>query len=110
MRYCAWCDGPLPADASRQTRYHARLCAAAARRARKHRYTARQRHSVYEFKALRGCARCGERDPDTLTLHHRDPQLKLFEPGSYTASADRLAAELAKCDVLCANCHQKEHR
>lgn len=63
-----------------------------------------------DYKAERGCARCPERDSRCLVFHHlRD---KKFDIG---ASIDRhcgwkhLKAEIEKCEVLCANCHAKEH-
>jgi len=59
-----------------------------------------------------GCVRCGESDLACLDFHHRD--------NGTTKDADiatmrrfgtkRLLAEIAKCDVLCANCHRKHHR
>lgn len=61
---------------------------------------------------VNGCIRCGEKDPACLDFHHRD--------GGTTKDGDiatlrrfgwaRLRAEIAKCDVLCANCHRKHHR
>jgi hypothetical protein len=66
---------------------------------------------AYKFRM--GCARCPENDPVCLEFHHRDPMTKLFNitHGVYSAMRiDRLEEEAAKCDVLCANCHRKEHR
>jgi hypothetical protein len=47
-----------------------------------------------------------------LTFHHRDPSEKSF--GLCDGKAERrswkeLRAEIAKCDLLCANCHMIEH-
>lgn len=58
------------------------------------------------------CARCGENHPATLQFHHRDPQKKDFnlsESIRQGYSAERIKREVAKCTVLCANCHAKEH-
>lgn len=58
------------------------------------------------------CARCGEADPIVLDFHHRDPALKSFAlTGSlcYSRSRGAILNEIAKCDVLCANCHRREH-
>lgn len=69
----------------------------------------RVREWVDSFKA-RGCERCPETDLDVLDLHHRDPKEKLFEFASTKLlSFERLAAEAAKCSVLCANCHRRAH-
>ena len=65
---------------------------------------------VLAEKAARGCLRCGERDPRCLDFHHRDHTSKVAEVsrliGHKPATLD---AEIAKCDVICANCHRKEH-
>ena len=53
------------------------------------------------------CARCRERFPVVcMDFHHRDPREKLFPIGSNTRGVPKLRAEIAKCDVLCANCHR----
>ena len=53
--------------------------------------------------------RCGyNRCMRALTFHHRDPSIKAF-PLDARACSNRseqsLAAEAAKCDLLCMNCH-----
>lgn len=63
------------------------------------------------FKAA-GCIRCGETHPGCLDFHHRDPGTKVFTIGKTTIrdkSKEQVAAEIEKCDVLCANCHRKLH-
>ena len=58
-----------------------------------------------------GCVRCGEADPACLDFHHRDPTQKLGHIGEFRKfGMERLLTEIAKCDVLCANCHRKLHR
>jgi hypothetical protein len=60
-----------------------------------------------------GCLLCHERDADCLDFHHRDPALKtvsiarMIRMGKPTEAEVR--AEIAKCVVLCANCHRKVH-
>jgi hypothetical protein len=55
---------------------------------------------------------CGESDRRCLDFHHRDPATKAAAV-SYMihgrVSLERLQREVAKCDVLCANCHRKAH-
>jgi hypothetical protein len=41
-----------------------------------------------------------------LEFHHRDSRTKAFGLGNFSGSWERLAAEAAKCDLLCANCQQ----
>jgi hypothetical protein len=59
-----------------------------------------------------GCRRCGERDVRCLVFHHRDPKTKVFDLArGYCGQIgmDAIRKEVAKCDVLCANCHRKHH-
>jgi hypothetical protein len=65
-----------------------------------------------EYKKGLSCLRCSESHPATLQFHHRDPQEKEFSIGMCRHgkySKERILAEIAKCDVICANCHAKEH-
>lgn len=69
-----------------------------------------QRAEIAAIKARSGCKNCGEKDPDCLDFHHRDPKEKLF---NIALSGNRdwpdIFAEIKKCDVLCTNCHRKHH-
>lgn len=58
-----------------------------------------------------GCERCGFDDLRALVLHHRDPATKEFTISieGVTVGEARFLAELAKCEVLCANCHMIHH-
>jgi hypothetical protein len=65
-----------------------------------------------QLKATLECDRCGENHPATLQFHHRDPQKKDFnlsEAVNDGYGIERIKREVAKCTVLCANCHAKEH-
>lgn len=64
-----------------------------------------------ELKSTKSCERCGEVTIECLQFHHRDPAQKELEVSATVArwSRDRILAEIAKCDVLCANCHLKHH-
>ncbi|HQU83210.1 MAG TPA: hypothetical protein PKY59_08810 [Pyrinomonadaceae bacterium] len=64
-----------------------------------------------EYKKSLSCEICGENHPACLEFHHIDPNQKKF---SVSTRRDRpsmkaLLEEIAKCRVLCANCHRKEH-
>jgi len=62
------------------------------------------------IKLSSGCARCGGRDwpARVFDFHHRDPSTKDIPPHRlpHDAGWKRLLLEIAKCDVLCANCHR----
>lgn len=64
-----------------------------------------------EFKATLRCARCPEIHPACLEFHHRDPTQKDLEISRAARywSKEHLMREIAKCDVLCSNCHRKFH-
>jgi hypothetical protein len=57
-----------------------------------------------------GCAICGEKRFPCLDMHHIEEKKysinRLVQEG---ATLERLLAELAKCIVLCANCHRVVH-
>lgn len=47
-----------------------------------------------------------------MVFHHRDPREKeitISEAMRRSFGRARILAEIAKCDVLCANCHVKLH-
>lgn len=58
------------------------------------------------------CAHCSEMHFACLDFHHRDPATKEHNVSlmmSKSWSLERLQLEVAKCDVLCSNCHRKLH-
>lgn len=64
---------------------------------------------VFAYLNGKSCIDCGETDPVVLEFDHRDGESKEFDvanAGSYSKA--RVAAELAKCDVRCANCHRRK--
>lgn len=56
-----------------------------------------------------GCVQCGEKDVVVLEFDHIDPASKVANISqmrkNYTP--EKLKVELAKCVVLCANCHKR---
>lgn len=70
-------------------------------------HKARNQDLVWEYLLQHPCVDCGETDPIVLQFDHRDPSKKLFVIGRVLAIIGRmkLIAEIAKCDVVCANCH-----
>lgn len=74
----------------------------------------RKQTRIRAEKASRGCENCGEDDPIVLDFHHPDPEdkhprLKQRSKGNTLTSLSfpDLEAEMAKCVVLCANCHRR---
>lgn len=79
----------------------------------------RKQAIIAKWKTDRGCKVCKQAHPATLDLHHRDPASKHprlrrkhagdRKTGGYfwrDLSYMDLSLELAKCDVLCSNCHR----
>lgn len=65
-----------------------------------------------EFKKTLRCERCSEWHPACLQFHHLDGEDKSHEISRMVMdgrSKESILAEIAKCMVLCANCHAKEH-
>lgn len=65
-----------------------------------------------EQKTTLACNRCAENHPACLQFHHKDPGEKTVNLGRAVARGwgpARILEEMAKCEILCANCHAKEH-
>lgn len=71
----------------------------------------KQRELYKELKATLKCNRCNENHIATLQFHHSNPLEKevAVSSASNNWSHKRLLEEISKCEVLCANCHAKEH-
>ncbi len=81
-------------------------------REKNRRFAETRRKWLVEYKKTLCCERCGENHPATLTFHHKESDDKDFEISNAIGkgvSLKRLIAEIEKCEVLCANCHAKEH-
>ena len=70
-------------------------------------YQKDRREKINQIKLERGCARCGYNEhPAALHFDHRDHTQKAFNISQDPKrSWESIEAEIAKCDVLCANCH-----
>ena len=64
-----------------------------------------------EYKATLCCSVCGENHPACLQFHHLEDNktMAISKAVSHGWAWTRLQTEIAKCVVLCANCHFKEH-
>ena len=64
------------------------------------------------YKEKQGCVRCHIHDPRVLEFHHKDTSQKEFNIADYYYSQfshEKLKLEIAKCTVICANCHRILH-
>ncbi len=65
-----------------------------------------------EIEAIKAspCKDCGKTFPPyVMDFDHRDPSTKEFDVATahrHGLSLERILAEIAKCDVICSNCHR----
>lgn len=71
-------------------------------------YYARGRKLVDEYKLKRGCVYCGMKELCCLDFHHKGDK-KFNIASSLFLSVEALKKEIAKCQVVCSNCHRKIH-
>lgn len=65
-----------------------------------------------DYKRDKKCIKCGFNHPAALDFHHRNPaDKKYLVPylASHNFSKEKILEEIAKCDILCANCHRIYH-
>jgi hypothetical protein len=82
--------------------------------AKKHRdeKRVRNREFIDAYKSKCKCERCPEDHLSCLDFHHIDPTTKLYnvsEMSRTNLSLETIEAEIAKCMILCRNCHAKLH-
>jgi len=71
---------------------------------------------LFDIKLELQCERCGESHIAVLDFHHSNPKDKSFAISDFVGNQQPnekniqlLKEEIEKCEVLCANCHRKEH-
>lgn len=71
-----------------------------------------RRAIVNAEKLRRGCEHCGyNASPIPLDAHHHngDKDFEIEKAIRDRKPIEKILAELAKCQILCANCHRIEH-
>jgi hypothetical protein len=73
----------------------------------------RARMWVWGYLLEHPCVDCGENDIRVLEFDHRDPSEKsggISRMVGDRCGIERIAAEVEKCDVRCANCHRRRSK
>ena len=117
MKLCRYCGHSYPesdfgvaktTDSKVYRRQKCRFCY----RKTKNVLKAKRRELIESTKEKQGCMRCKIQDPRVLEFHHIDSSKKEFSIADYYYSQYgivRLEKEIAKCVVICANCHRILH-
>lgn len=63
---------------------------------------------LWDFLKKNGCVRCGETNPVVLELDHLSDKKYNISDIIYCHTWDSVLTELAKCQILCSNCHRKK--
>ena len=82
---------------------------------RRAQYTAYRRKILEWYREMKKslkCEKCGFSHPAALSFHHKDKTLKTMEVSllvTRSCSRKRIEEEIAKCEILCHNCHAILH-
>lgn len=72
----------------------------------------RNKQYLLEYLQKHPCIMCGESDPVVLEFDHIDSSTKLQDVSAMATkmhfSLKRIIEEIAKCQVLCCNCHRRK--
>ena len=104
-KFCLICGRILPKGKSR---YCSEKCFKKGHKISCERAKKKRRELINKIKLQRGCQRCGyNKCARALDFHHKNRKTKKFEisGGRRRYSLERVKKEIAKCIVLCKNCH-----
>lgn len=89
------------------TGYQRRGCRCDICQAARIEYLTRRRQRIEAIKLERGCADCGfNAHPECLDFDHVRGEKKFNLAQAQTRNWADVEMEIAKCDVVCANCHR----
>jgi hypothetical protein len=107
-RRCATCDGVYEHRDMRR-KYCCDACKnnSPVKKITTQKFQQSRRNDINAIKVARGCSICGyNKHPAALDFNHARGE-KLFNVSQDTKMAwPKVLDEIAKCDVLCANCHR----
>lgn len=78
-----------------------------AKRAKNHQNIKENRGKlILDYLLEHPCVDCGERNPVVLEFDHLSGKVENISKMMFRSSVQRLKKEIAKCDVVCVNCHR----
>lgn len=103
--YCIDCERAYKAE-----RYQANVSEYKSRiLAQNRRYARENRARIYMYLLEHPCVDCSEPDPEVLEFDHvRGTKSAAISQMAAIGTWPRIAEEIAKCDVRCANCHRRK--
>ncbi len=117
MKRCRYCNTLQPEEAFpvcsvvRERVYRRRRCAHCFRQSVGQRQ-AQLRRWLDDYKKTLRCLHCGFADHRALAFHHdssADKEFNVADMVRHGHSREHILAEIAKCSVLCSNCHAIAH-
>ena|ERR1035438_6481281 len=72
-------------------------------------YTKKIALELKVYKESQGCKYCFEKVGAALDFHHIDGNKEFNIMSGHQYGRERLLKEIAKCEVVCSNCHRKIH-
>lgn len=82
------------------------------RRDQYNKYRKELREWYRNLKLNLSCSLCKFSHPAVIAFHHKDPENKEYEISimvNMGLSKETILKEMAKCDILCHNCHAIQH-
>ena len=65
---------------------------------------------IRDYKNKKECKICKEQNPFCLVFHHKNKEDKISPVHSMAKNGIKsVKREIAKCEILCSNCHTKHH-
>lgn len=68
-----------------------------------------RRQRLYDYLKIHPCVDCGEDDWMVLEFDHIRGVKSFNVMSSVSRTKELIEAEIAKCDIRCANCHRRRH-
>ena len=103
-------EGARAKNRERQRRWLAKPGNKKLARQRAHATFLKKKRWFNHLKSGLKCARCGESRSAALDFHHISGEKKLvIGQLAGLARKETILAEIAKCEVICSNCHRVEH-